>query len=406
MKFTKPNVSNLTLPADKNDLIVWDDDMPGFGIRLRRNSRVFVIQGRTNGQQWRETIGDVRKFTIDAARTIARKRFAEITLGGDPRATKAEAKARAALTLGTQANRYLEAKKGSLRTASYTANKRYLTDHFASLHGLPLHAIKRRDVAAALNRLAAEHGKVSAARARSALSAFFTWAMREGIADENPVAGTNRPDEGVDSRDHVLSDDELRTVWNACDDYDFGRIVRLLMLTACRRDEVGDLQWSEVDFDKAMVHIPGSRTKNREPLNLPLSPPALAILEAAPRKGDREFVFGGRGEGFTAWSYSALSLSARITEAQGKPLAPWTLHDIRRTVATGMGKIGVLPHIIEAVLNHVGGHKGGVAGVYNRATYEREMRDALLRWSAHLKSIIDGSDRKVVALRAANEVAG
>jgi integrase len=180
------------------------------------------------------------------------------------------------------------------------------------------------------------------------MGAFFAWAMREGLADENPVIGTNNPEEGITPRDRVLTDAELRAIWNACQDDDFGRIVKLLMLTGCRRDEIGGLRWDEVDIGDAMLNIPGSRTKNHTALNLPLSP--------APRPADWEFVW--RRNGFSVWSYATLALRGRIAAAQGKALAPWRLHDIRRTVATRMGDIGVLPHVVEAVLNHLSGWPG------------------------------------------------
>src|SRR5206468_1004171 len=133
------------------------------------------------------------------------------------------------------------------------------------------------------------------------------------------------------------------------------------------------LRWSELDLGRALMTIPGSRTKNHHALQLTLPAQAVAILEAAPRRAARDFVFGGRGGAFSAWSYSTIALNNRIAEMQGGPLAPWRIHDIRRTVATGMAEIGVQPHIIEAVLNHRGGHKAGVAGVYNRATYGPEI---------------------------------
>jgi integrase len=406
MKLTQSEIAKLTLPAGKDDVIVWDDDLPGFGVRLRPNSQSFIIQGRSDGGQWREKIGDTRKLKLDAARTIARKRFAEITLGGHPQAARAEAKARAALTMGAQADRYLEIKKPTLRPSTHAGLKSHLTGHFKALRSFPVHRIKRRDVAVALGVIAAQNGKVAAARARATLSGFFTWLMREGLADENPVIGTNNPEEGLPSRERVLSDAELRAIWTACGDDDFGRIVKLLMCTACRRNEIGSLQWGEIDFDRAMLHIPGSRTKNHHPLNLPLSPMAAAILAAAPRWADREYVWRTRGRGFGAWSYATLALRARIAAAQGRALAPWRLHDLRRTVATRMGDLGVLPHVVEAVLNHLSGHKAGVAGVYNKARYEREMRAALLLWADHLKSIIDGDNRRIVPLRAAGTAAG
>jgi integrase len=400
MKFTKQSVAALSLPEGKSDAIYFDDSMPGFGVRIRVGGKaVWVAQCRVHGRTQRHTLGDIRKIDLDAARAAARKHFAEVTLGGDPAADKAEAKARAALLLGPNIDRYLEIKKPVLRPNSYIAANRYLSRYFKVLRPLPVHSIKRRNVAVAIGDIVKKHGTVSAARARSALSAFFVWAIKEGIADENPVIGTNNPGEEMEARDRVLDADELRIIWNACQDDDFGRIIKLLMLTACRRDEIGGLQRSEIDFDKAMLNIPGTRSKNHHPLNLPLSPAALAILEKAPRREGREFVFGGRGGAFSAWSYVTLALHTRIAEANGKALAPWRIHDIRRSVATHMAELGVEPWIVETILNHRGGHKSGVAGVYNKAKYESQVCTAMLLWADHLRSIVDGGGVKVVTLR-------
>jgi integrase len=402
MKFTKQAIAGLALPEGKADAIYFDDTLPGFGVRLRAGGKmVWIAQYRTAGRQRRETLGDVRRIDLDAARTAAKKRFAEVTLGGDPQAERAEAKIRAALTLGAMADKYLVFKQPRLRPSTYNADKRYLDQHWKPLRDLPVHAIRRRDVAARLGEIIKQNGAVAAARARGALSAFFAWAIREGIADENPVTGTNDPSTAMQSRDRVLTEDEIRVIWNACRDDDFGRIIKLLMLTGARRDEIGGLRWNEIDLDHAVLTVPGDRTKNHHALVLPLPPAALAILKSAPRREGREFVFGGRGDAFSAWSYSMLTIGARIVGSEGKALAPWRIHDIRRTVATGMAELGVQPHIVEAVLNHTGGHKGGVAGVYNRATYEREVRAALLLWADHARSIVEGGERKVIPMRPA-----
>jgi integrase len=406
MKLTQAEIAKLTLPEGKDDHFIWDDDLPGFGIRLRPSSQAYIIQGRSDGRQWRAKIGDVRRLKLDAARTIARRKFAQITLDGHPQASRAEAKARAAHTFSVLANQYIQDRQATLRPRTWAAIRLHLVGHFKALHGLPIHRIGRRDVAVALGSIAAGHGMVAAARARSSLSAFFSWAMREGLADANPVIGTNDPAAGIAPRDRVLTDAELRAIWTACQDDDFGRIVRLLILTGCRRDEIGGLRWDEIDLDHAMLHIPGNRTKNHTALNLPLVPMAVAILESAPHRATQEFVWCSRGRGFSAWSYPTLALRSRIMAAQGKALAPWRIHDIRRTVATRMGDLGVLPHVVESVLNHVSGHKAGVAGVYNKATYEREMRAAVLLWAEHLRAIIAGEDCKVVPLRPAGEAAG
>jgi integrase len=317
---------------------------------MRRNSQAYIIQGRIDGRQWRAKIGDVRRIKLEAARAIARKRFAEVTLHGHPQASRAEAKARAGLTFGVLAGQYLQVRQATLRPRTWAGIKLHLTGHFKALHSFPIHRIKRRDVAVSLSGISARRGRVAAARACSSMGAFFAWAMREGLADENPVIGTNDPAAGITPRERVLTDAELRAIWSACQEDDFGRIVKLLMLTGCRRDEIGGLRWDEVDIGDAMLTVPGSRTKNHTALNLPLSPTALEIFEAAPRPADWEFVW--RRNGFSVWSYATLALRGRIAAAQGKALAPWRLHDIRRTVATRMGDLGVLPHVVEAVLNH------------------------------------------------------
>src|SRR5262249_17264532 len=144
--------------------------------------------------------------------------------------------------------------------------------------------------------------------------------------------------------------------------------------------------------------IPGERTKNRHPLVLTLPCMAIKILVSAPRREGRDFIFGSRGEAFCAWSYSTAVLARRIAEA-GAPLAPARLHDIPRPVATHMAEIGIQPHIIEAILNHQGGHKAGVAGIYNRASYTREIKTGLALWADHMRAIVDRGTSKVVPLR-------
>jgi len=228
----------------------------------------------------------------------------------------------------------------------------------------------------------------------------FNWAIREGLdIPANPVVGTNRQAEPK-SRDRVLTDLELVEIWSASRDDEYGRMTKLLTLTAQRRDEVGSMRWSEIDSANKCWIIPGSRTKNHRDHILPLADAALALIEASPHH--RDFVFGDgprhRGDkqrGFSGWSKSKAALDARILEARrkvtedAKPLPNWWLHDLRRTAATVMAdQLGVLPHIVEAILNHVSGHRAGVAGVYNRARYEAEMREALKRWSEHVLALV------------------
>lgn len=411
MRFESDTAANLTMPAGKSDHIEWDDDLPGFGVRIRSSgSKTWLIQTRIARQGYRESLGDVRKVTLKDARMIARKRFAQIELGMNPRAdeaaraTTAETKKQ---TLAIVSADYLAARaaglnnKPPMRASTLKAARRYFEVQWAPLRGKPITDIKKEDVAKQLREIVNNHGRTSAARARTHLSALFTWAMKEAYPVEaNPVLNTHSPVNSDDLRDRVLDDEELKTVWRACRDDDFGRIVRLLMFTACRRDEIGSLSWSEVDIDGGRITIAGERTKNGRVHKLKLPPAAVDILQSIPRRPARDLVFGGRGGGFSAWSYSTLHLHARIAEQEGAALKPWTLHDIRRTVRTAMSKLGIVPHVAEAVLNHVA-KKTKVERTYDHYDYDKEKGEALAKWADHLLSIVQAPASNVVSLKSA-----
>jgi integrase len=398
MRLTGSTVARPSLPEGKSDLIVFDDALPGFGVRLRAGGkRVWIAQYRVGSKQRRLTIGSVDKVSAEAARSHAKDVLAKVQLGADPQNEKVSSRAKEAITLGSVADLYVDGPaKANLKPRSHEEVARHLRSHWKPLRDTPIHKVQRSDVAARLKVIAKESGPFAANRARASLSALFGWAMREGIAEANPVIGTNKATEEI-SRDRVLSDDELALVWNACRDDDYGRIVRLLVLTGQRREEVGGLSRDEIDLDRAIWTLPRERTKNGLPHDVPLSQAALDILASTPQREGRTLLFGG-GEGpFSGWSKAKAALDQRIAatmrrraEEAGekcKPMLPWRLHDIRRTVATRMADLGVLPHVVEAVLNHVSGHRAGVAGVYNRARYASEKRQALDLWAAHLEQL-------------------
>jgi integrase len=192
-------------------------------------------------------------LALEEARKVARQFFAKVELGIDPREEKrkAEAAAEAAkLTFKTVVDLYLKAKETKMRPSTYKAADAYFNQKWAPLHRKPIGTIDRKTVSEQMRRIVDKHGPTSAARARSNLSALFAWAMKEGMVDANPVIGTNNPIEGKQGRDRVLTDEEIRIVWRHCQDDDFGRIVRLLLLTACRRDEIGWLRWREVEHGR------------------------------------------------------------------------------------------------------------------------------------------------------------
>lgn len=389
-RFTSGNVQKLSLPAGKTDHIEWDPELPGFGVRLRTGGSFYVVQYRIGSKQRRESLGDTRKTELEQARKNARIRFAQVELGIDPRAErdKLEASQKAdGLTFKVLFQDYLVARKAIQRASTHNAAKRYFENRWAPLHRQAVHTIDRVTVAAMLRDITRDHGRTSAARARGNLSALFAWAMREGVTSANPVVGTNDPAEGIAARDRVLAPEELKAIWKQCRDDDFGRIVRLLLLTACRRDEIGGLRWSEVDMESGKMLLPKERTKPGRPLALTLPDTARSILKAVPRRAGRDLVFGGGNAGFSAWSYSTLSFNSRMIEVNGAALAPYRIHDLRRTVRTGMGKIGIKPHIAELVLNHTG-HKAGIGGVYDHFDYEPEIAEALAKWETHLLSIV------------------
>jgi len=398
VKLTAKTIAALTLPAGKTDHVEWDEDLRGFGYRIRTGAggrllRSWVFQYKRAGVSRRMTFDGI--LSAEQARAEASKARAKVTLGEDPQGEKIEQRDRDRLSLRSQVTEYLEARKPELAARSMIEATRYLTDgrYFGPLLGKPLDDIQRRDVAARIVAIGRECGAATAVRARGTLSAFFAWCMRMGLCEANPVMGSATVE--TKARERVLSDPELAAIWNACGDDDFGKIVRLLALTGARRTEIGDMCWSEISLERGTFTIPPARTKNGKPHALPIMPMMRAIIEAVPHMAGRDQLFGDRSHGFTVWNRSKIALDARCG------VADWTLHDLRRTTATRMADLGVQPHIIEAVLNHQSGHRRGVAGIYNRSPYEREARAALAAWHDHVRALIEGGERKIVQFSGA-----
>ena len=418
MKLTATTVRAQALPAGKSEAIFFDDDVPGFGLRLReRGSRTFVFQYKLGTKQRRMALGVATAVRLGEARKTAEKLYARVKLGQDPASDKSEAKVRAAQTFGVTAAQFLGTLKARYRPRAYAEIERHLTKHAKNLNELQVAKISQADIAAILTATTNNSGAVTANRVRTSLSTFFAWTVQQALAPSNPVVGTAKNEE--QSRERVLAPSELRLVWNALGDDDYGAIVRLLALTGQRENEIGSLQRSEIH--EALIVLPPERTKNNRPHTVPLAPAALDIIEKQ-EQGDaeRDLVFGRGQGGFSGWSKSKERLDERIKEANsGEPIAHWTLHDLRRTFATYAGGgmeahqlaklpknerelatgLGVQPHVIEAILNHVSGHKAGVAGIYQRGTYEREKRTALDLWASHLTAIVEGKPSNVTPLR-------
>lgn len=389
MKLTKANVARLTFPAGKAEHVVYDDDLAGFGLRMHPGGRrTWFVQYRLGQKQRRLKLGTADQLDPDKARTHAKAALAKVSLGTDPALETEEAKAQAEVTLKRTAEDYLTRYAANrLKPGSLAEVERHLRQHWKPLGERPLSSITRALVSARLAVIAKENGPFAANRARAALSALFTWSIGEGLANDNPVAGTHRPTEEV-TRDRVLTDAEVSLVWHHAGVGDYGHIVRLLLLTACRRDEVGAMAWSELQGE--VWSIPGERTKNGLPLDLTMPPMAMEVLSGIYAREGRDLVFGSRAGPFSGWSKAKAELDARMLAAlqaergSKAKLEPWRLHDLRRTAATRMGDLGTQPHVVEAVLNHISGSKAGVAGIYNRAAYRDEKRAALALWAGRV----------------------
>jgi integrase len=404
MNITETKLPSLKLKAGEADKIFFDDEVPGFGVRLREGgSRKYVVHYRIGGNQRRYTIGTVGVMKLEEARKRARKALVDVDDGKDPAAQKAEAKADAKQSFKSAVDDYLEVLKrrvaaDELRPRSLVEIERHLLKHFKPLHKLVLSSINRATVATRLREIAKQSGPGAADRTRSNVSTFFGWAIGEGLCESNPVDGTNRQAEtAVRERSLILDGekpnyDELVAVWKGAPDSEYGKIVRLLTLTLCRRDEIGSLEWAEIDKEARLIRLPGNRTKNGREHVVPLSEPAMAILESINVREGRGLVFGSGEGGYSGWSKSKKEMDEDVELKM-----PWTLHDLRRTGRTGLGILGVAPHIAEAVLNHL---PPKLVRTYDRNAYEREKREALDLWAAHLMRLVSGGKSNVVPLRA------
>jgi integrase len=287
--------------------------------------------------------------------------------------------------------------------------------------------ITRRDVREHLEALA-ESAPIGANRTFSELRKFFNWAAGKDIVTASPLAGLQPPSEENASRNRVLirrseipgsTDDELRWLWQAAANYNrpeegegkggigrkhrgpFGPMVQMLILTGQRRTEVAAMEWREVDLEARTWTIPASRAKNGQAHLVPLSDAAVAVLESLPRIKGHGYVFTTDGENpVSGFSRMKNRIVALMKESAGKEIPDWTLHDIRRTVAAGMQRLGVRMEVTEKVLNHVSGSFGGIAGVYQVHDFAEEKRTALEAWARFVTDLVEGADKtNVVPLR-------
>ena len=398
---------------------LWDTDLKGFGLKVTATKASYLIQYRMDGRASptkRYTIGGHGSpWTAERARERATDLLEMVRGGTDPIA-KERAETDAArlsaitsqrLSFNAYADTYLKRRVATQKRGREVESifARDLKPFFAEKLVTGIH---KTDIAELLDSVGERNGS-AANKAHKALKTFFAWAVERGTLDSSPMAGLRPPAPGVGApRDHTLSDRELRLAWSAAGDLPspFGQMIRLLTVTGQRLREVAEMSWSEVELEKKLWTIPKTRTKNGETHIVPLSPMACDILKTIPRvKSQGQWVFTTTSDTpVSGFSKAKRRLDVHMTEAVAKeaqgrdeaalPLAPWRLHDLRRTVATGCERIGVPIAVTEAILNHRSGSKRGIVGVYQRHGYADEKRAALERWAHELSRIVS-QERKV-----------
>lgn len=376
-------------PPESGQLEVWDARVPGFGVRISpKGTRSFVLLYRMSGKPRRLTLGRYPVLSLSDARTQAQVALAEIAAGRDPGSLRRAAKVGDStegyslvfdLFIDEFITKYAAPKNRDWRETQRLFNREFIP----IWRGRDIREITKRDVATVIDAMVARGSPGAANHALAAVRRLFNWAVERGLLEHSPVQGL-RPPTRLVSRDRVLTDAELIAVWKAAADegYPFGAIVQLLVLTGQRRGEVAGMRWRDIDAETRTWTLPGELNKSGRAHVLPLTDQAVALIQALPRLSD-ELVFPSRSSKSNSPVSGIGKAKARINTASG--VEDWRLHDIRRTVATGMARLKVPPHVVEKVLNH---SSGTFSGVYNRFGYLDEMREALEAWGAHLRKIV------------------
>ena len=369
-------------PPETGYSIIWDENLPGLGVRTTASGvQSFIFNYRNaEGVQRRTTLGRFPSLSATAARLKARELKARNDLGTDPLQAKQDR--RNGLNLTELVDLYSARWLRNLRAGDQT--ERYLRAEALPWFGRnpKVATIKRRDIIRMCEEKAMR-APVSANRLLAAMKSLCTWAVERDFLDANPAAGIRRPSPEK-SRDRVLSEDEIRALWEALPGArhmteNTRTALKLILLLAQRPGEVCGLEWSELDLARGWWELSREKTKSDRTHRVPLSPMVLKLIDAQP-KADR-WVFPSVND----QPLKRLALSHAVRRNNFMQLERWTPHDLRRTAASHMAAAGVQRFTIERVLNHADRSMGGV---YDRYSYDKEKRRALERWARKLRSII------------------
>ena len=389
-------------------ICLWDKRLPGFGVKVTpKGKKVFIYQYRMGGRgakSKRFTIGQYGPLTVDQARRKAEGLALQVANGVDPQAAKKKVQSQAReLAFKAYVERF-RAECLEKEWVRHKYNHSLLVKHAVPVLGdTPLPDITRRSVKAVLAPVA--NKAATASNVFIVLRRLFNWAVEQEDLERSPLEGM-KPPVLPKARERVLNDEELGLVWRAAETigYPFGPIVHLLILTGARRDEVAALDWSELDRDDALWTLPACRSKNDRVAVNPLSPPAVALLDELAKRSGLEDRWPREGLVFSTTGKTPVSGFSRaknrldrsveaLAKQQGLPIPPsWCLHDLRRTLATGLQRLGVRLEVTESVLNHVSGSRSGIVGIYQRHEWKDEKRAALGAWANHLDRVLNGAD--------------
>lgn len=400
---TELQLKNAKPSADKPQYEIRDGKIAGLFVRISKEAKTFVLKYRFEGRPLRLTVGRYPDLSLLEARNKAQDARSQIAKGIDPQAVKKKEKQKLADRVDGLVKQFIDEeckgpkfeKTGVPLKTSWKNIKADLDHSKASLvescGTRSIHHVTDADIASILKKVTAKRGPQAANNALKRMKAFFLWCRKppRRLIAVSPCEGMDKPAEEA-SRERVVTDAELAAIRQGCDavGYPYGNIVKLLMLTGQRRTEVAAMRWTELDLDAGNWEMPGDRTKNDEPTIIPLSTLALDILKAVPCLNDT-FVFPARGNEeshFSGYSKCKKDLDKKAL-IDGKALENWTQHDLRRTLATNLGRRQVAPHIIEHILNHKAASMSAVAKIYNRYQYLDEKRQALQMWADHIQAL-------------------
>jgi integrase len=395
-------------PPASGRIEYFDASFPGLALRItEKGAKSWCAFYRYHGRLRRFTIGSYPAVKPAAARTAAQAALERVRNGVDPAVEKRARRNRLAPeldTFGALVDNFLERHaKPNYRESTFLEAKRDLErEALRAWRNRPLSSISRRDVIDLVDKIVARGAGVQANRTLARLRKVFNWAIEKDRLEASPIARMKKPTQER-ARNRALSDDELRWFWQACDKigWPFGPLFKLLLLTAQRRDEVASLTWPELDIDNRLWTMPREKAKNDRAHLVQLSEAARAVLKdlrarRSPRRGGRGLIFSTTGDTVVSgFSRAKRRLDAAMLEAKrgqlgkrnGDGIPGWTLHDLRRTAATGMAKLKIPPHVVDKILNHVSGTITGVAAVYNQFEYIDERCQALEAWSCYVEAV-------------------